>query len=89
MSYYHDEKMQKLFQLLVQPKTLDTIDLTESMIKNLITKTLAAQGSLKISQLNEITGLHYDILEEILGKMEKEDLCSQTAGGFLFAAWKL
>ncbi len=85
LSYYHDEKMQKLFQLLVQPKTLDTIDLTESMIKNLIIKTLAAHGSMKSSQLNEITGLHFDILEEVLGKLEKEDLCSQTAGGFLFA----
>ncbi|MCE5214696.1 MAG: ATP-binding protein, partial [Methanobacterium sp.] len=85
MSYYHDEKMEKLFLLLEQPKTLDTIDLSESMIKNLILKTLAAHGSLKSSQLNELTGLHFDILEEVLAKLEKEDLCSQTAGGFLFA----
>lgn len=85
MTYYHDKRMQKLFQLLAQPKTLETIDLPESFIKNLIIKTLAAHGSLKISQLNEITGLHFDILEECLNKLEKEDLCSQTAGGFLFA----
>lgn len=86
MSYYHDKKMKKLFQLLVQPKSLEEIDLSESLIKNLILKTLASHGSLKSSQLNEITGLHFDILEECLAKLEKEDLCSQTAGGFLFAS---
>lgn len=77
--------MQKLFELLEQPKTLEDMDLSESMIKNLILKTLAAHGNLKISQINEITGIHMDIIEECISKLEKEDLCTQTAGGFLFA----
>lgn len=85
MSYYHDERMQKLFQILEQPKSLDDIDLSESFIKNLVIKTLGTHGSLKSSQINEITGLHLDILEIVLNKLEKENLCSQTAGGFLFA----
>jgi predicted ATPase with chaperone activity len=86
LSYYHDERMEKLFELLKQPKTLDEIDLPQRVIKNLILKTLASRGSLKTSQLNELTGLHFNILEEVLGKMDKEGLCSQTAGGFLFAS---
>jgi predicted ATPase with chaperone activity len=77
--------MQKLFEILEQPKTVEDIDISESMIRNLILKTLAAYGSLKTSQLNEITGLHLDILEECIGKMEKDDFLSQTSGGFLFA----
>ena len=85
MSFYHDDRMKKLFEILEQPKTLEEIDLSESIIKNLILKTLAAYGSLKTSQLNEITGLHFDILEECIGKMEKDDFLSQTSGGFLFA----
>lgn len=85
MSYYHDKRMEKLFQILGQPKSLEEIDLSESFVKNLILKSLATYGSLKIKQLNEMTGLHFDILEDVLGKLEKDDLCSQTAGGFLFA----
>lgn len=85
MSYYHDKRMEKLFQILEQPKTLEEIDLSESFVKNLILKSLATYGSLKIRQLNEMSGLHFDILEDVLGKLEKTDLCSQTAGGILFA----
>ncbi len=85
MSYYHDDRMKKLFELLEQPKTLEDIDISESMIKNLILKTLASHGNLKTSKLNEITGLHFDILEECIAKLEKDDLCTQTSGGFLFA----
>ena len=85
MSYYHDGRMEKLFEILEQPKTLDEIDLKESFIKNLILKTLASYGSLKTSKLNEITGLHFDILEECINKLEKDGLVYQTAGGFLFA----
>src|SRR5690606_33896610 len=81
----HDKRMEKLFQILEQPKTLEEIDLSESFVKNLILKSLATYGSLKIKQLNEMSGLHFDILEDVLGKLEKTDLCSQTAGGILFA----
>lgn len=85
MSYYHDMRMEKLFQILRQPKTLEEIDLKESLIKDLILKTMASYGSLKTSQLNEITGLHFDILEECVNQLEKEGFVYQTAGGFLFA----
>lgn len=77
--------MEKLFQILEQPKKLDEVDLSESLIKNLILKALASRGNLKVKQLNEMTGLHLDILEDVLSKLVKEDLCYQSAGGVLFA----
>jgi predicted ATPase with chaperone activity len=84
MDYYHDEKMQKLFQLLEQPKSLKDMDVSDSFIKNLVLKIVSTYGSIKVSQINEITGLHVDILEEVLRALEKQDLCAQTGGGFLF-----
>jgi predicted ATPase with chaperone activity len=84
MDYYHDKRMQKMFQLLEQPKSLEEIDISESFIKNLILKILSSYGNIFVNQIHDITGLHVDILEEILQKLEKEDMCSQTGGGFLF-----
>ena len=84
MDYYHDEKMQKLFEMLKQPKTIEEIDLSVNFIKNLILKVIATYGSVQVSRIHEITGLHVDILEECLKEMEKDELCAPTGGGFLF-----
>jgi predicted ATPase with chaperone activity len=84
MDYYHDERMQKLFEVLEQPKSLDEIDLSDSFIKNLILKIISTYGNIKVSQISEITGLHMDILEKVLKSLEKDDLCAQTGGSFLF-----
>jgi predicted ATPase with chaperone activity len=84
--YYHDVKMQKLFQVLEEPKALDEIDLEKGFIQNLILKIINTYGNIKVQQIHEITGLHVDILEQCLKAMEKEDLVAQTAGGFLFAS---
>jgi predicted ATPase with chaperone activity len=84
--YYHDERMQKIFSLVEQPKTLTEIDISESFIKNLVLKLMSAYGNIKVTQLHDITGLHVDILEEILHILEKEDMCAQTGGGFLFSS---
>ena len=82
--YYHDIRMQKMFKLLEQPKSLEDIDISESFIKNLILKILSTYGNIVVNQIHDITGLHVDILEEVLQKLEKDDFCSQTGGGFLF-----
>ena len=84
MDYYHDERMQKLFEVLEQPKSLDEIDLSDSFLKNLVLKIISTYGNIKVSQISEITGLHTDILEKILKSLEKDDLCAQTGGSFLF-----
>ncbi|MCQ8905552.1 MAG: YifB family Mg chelatase-like AAA ATPase [Methanothermobacter sp.] len=84
MDYYHDEKMQELFELLKQPKTLDEIDLSPNFIKNLLLKIIATYGSIQVNRIHEITGLHVDILEACLKDMEKDELCAPTGGGFLF-----
>ena len=82
--YYHDERMQKMFQLVEQPKSLEDIDISESFIKNLVLKILSTYGNIIVNQIYEITGLHVDILEEVLQKLEKEGMCFQTGVGFLF-----
>ncbi len=82
--YYHDERMQKMFQLVEEPKSLETIDISEAFIKNLVLKILSTYGNIKVNQIHEITGLHTDILEATLRKLEKDDMCAQTGGGFLF-----
>ncbi|MGC9516248.1 MAG: ATP-binding protein [Methanomicrobiales archaeon] len=84
MDYYHDGKMRKLFAILKEPKSLDEIDLSTSFIKNLVLKVVSTYGNIKVSQINEITGLNFDILEEILKMLETDDLCAPTGGGFLF-----
>ena len=53
MNYYHDEKMEKLFQVLEQPKSLEEIDLSESFIKNLILKIISSYGNIKVNQIHD------------------------------------
>jgi hypothetical protein len=70
MEYYHDIKMQKLFQVLEEPKSLDEIDLSRGFIQNLLLKIINTYGNIKVQQMHEITGLHTDLLEECLKPME-------------------
>ncbi|HOI40433.1 MAG TPA: ATP-binding protein [Methanobacterium sp.] len=86
MEYYHDKLMQRLFQVLEQPKKMEDIDLSMDFVQNLILKVINTYGNIKVQQLNEVTGLHLDILEQCLKLMENENLVSQTGGGFLFAS---
>jgi predicted ATPase with chaperone activity len=86
MEYYHDKLMQRLFQVLEQPKKMEDIDLSMDFVQNLLLKIINTYGNIKVQQLQEICGLHLDILEECLKKMENENLVSQTGGGFLFAS---
>lgn len=86
MDYYHDTRMEKLFQVLEEPKSLEEIDLDRPFIQNLILKIMNTYGNIKVQQLHEITGLHLDILEVCLKQMEKDDEAVQTGGGFLFAS---
>lgn len=83
MNYYHDEKMQKLFGILKQPKSMEEIDISASFIKNLVIKIISGYGSIKVRQIHEITGLSVDILEKTLKKLEDENFCIPTSGGFL------
>ncbi|PKL57626.1 MAG: ATP-binding protein, partial [Methanomicrobiales archaeon HGW-Methanomicrobiales-5] len=76
--------MQRLFEILKQPKTLEEIDLSESFIKNLILKVISNYGHIKVNHIHEITGLHINILEKCLNDMEEEDLCAPIGGGFMF-----
>lgn len=82
--YYHDSRMKKMFQLLEEPKSLVEIDISEAFIKNLVLKIISTYGTIVVNQIHEITGLHVDILEEVLKKLDNEDMCGQTGGGFLF-----
>ena len=84
INYYHDKRMKKMFQLLEQPKSLEDIDISKSFIKNLILKIISSYGNIKVNEIHDITGLHVDILEEVLNELEKNNLCAQTGGGFLF-----
>jgi predicted ATPase with chaperone activity len=84
--YYHDTRMQKLFQVLEVPKSLDDIDLSKEFIQNLLLKIINTYGNIKVQQMHEIIGLHIDLLEQCLKPMEKKDLIGQTGGGFLFAS---
>ena len=49
--YYHDVKMQKLFQVLEEPKALDEIDLEKGFIQNLILKIINTYGNIKVQQI--------------------------------------
>lgn len=86
MEYYHDHKMQKLFQVMEEPKSLDDIDLSRPFIQNLLLKIINTYGNIAVQQMHEISGLHVDLLEQCLKPMEKENLIVQTGGGFLFAS---
>ncbi len=84
MDYYHDQKMQKLFELLTQPRTLEEMDLSSTFIKHLILKVIATYGNIKVNRIVQITGINVELIEIILREMEKEDLCAAVSGGFLF-----
>jgi len=86
LNYYHDERMDKMFKLVKQPKTLKDIDISESFIKNLVLKIISTYGIIRVNQIHDITGLHVDILEEILQKLESDNMCAQTGGSFMFSS---
>ncbi|MGB9936831.1 MAG: ATP-binding protein [Methanobacterium sp.] len=86
MNYYHDEKMEKIFEILKQPRNLEQLKLSESFIKNLILKIISSYGTIKTSLINEMTGIHWDILEQTLRKLEEDGFCAPTGGGFLFSS---
>jgi predicted ATPase with chaperone activity len=86
MNYYHDEMMEQIFEILKQPKSLKKLKLSENFVKNLILKIISSYGTVKTSRLNEMTGIHWDILEENLRKLEEDGFCAPTGGGFLFSS---
>jgi predicted ATPase with chaperone activity len=86
MSYYHDSKMENIFEVLKQPKTLEEIQLSESFVNDLILKIITSYGTVKTSTLFDITCIHWDILEKCLSKLEKEGLCAPVSGSFLFSS---
>jgi predicted ATPase with chaperone activity len=86
MDYYHGPKMEKLFKYLEQPRTLEELNLSESFIKDLILKIVSSFGTVKTSVINEITGIHWDIMEKVLNDLEKGGFCAPTSGGFLFSS---
>lgn len=85
--YYHDSRMKKMFQLLEEPKSLVEIDISEAFIKNLVLKIISTYGTIVVNQMHEITGLHVDILEEVLKKLDKEDMVAQTGEDSFFQVW--
>ena len=86
MSYYHDTKMEQIFETLKQPKTIEDIQLSESFLKDLILKILTSYGTVKTSTIYDITYVHWDILESCLSNLEKEGLCAPVSGSFLFSS---
>ncbi len=86
MSYYHDEQMQRIFENLKQPKTLEELRLSEVFVRDIILKIISGFGTVKTSRINEMTGIHWDILEEILRKTEQDGFCAQVGGSFLFSS---
>lgn len=86
MNYYHDAKMEKIFEILKQPRNLEDLELSTTFVKNLILKIISGYGTIKTSLINELTGIHWDILEEILYQLEEDGFCATTGGGFLFSS---
>ncbi|MGZ7134291.1 MAG: ATP-binding protein [Methanobacterium sp.] len=86
MNYYHDKRMKKIFEILKQPRSLEELQLSSIFVKNLILKIISSYGTIKTSLINEMTGIHWDILEETLGTLEKDGFCATTGGGFLFSS---
>lgn len=78
--------METIIQHLRQPKTIEDLKLPKALIRDLILKIIYGHGTVQTQRLNEITGLHWDILETVLRKMEDEGLCAQVAGSFLFSS---
>ncbi len=86
LNYYHNEQMETIIQQLRQPKTLEDLKLPKTLIRDLILKIIYGHGTVQTQRLNEITGLHWDILETVLRKLEDDGLCAQVGGGFLFSS---
>ena len=86
MDYYHGPKMDKLFERLKQPRNIDELKLSETFIKDLILKIISSYGTVKTSTINELTGIHWDIMEICLSELEKTGFCAATSGGFLFSS---
>jgi predicted ATPase with chaperone activity len=55
-------------------------------MNNLILKIISSYGTIKTSVINEMTGIHWDVLEETLRKLEEDGFCATTGGGFLFSS---
>jgi predicted ATPase with chaperone activity len=86
MNYYHDEQMVALFEELKQPKTLEELQLSETFVKDLLLKLIYSYGTIKTVTINEVTGLHWDIIETVLRKLENDEFCGQIGGSFLFSS---
>lgn len=86
MDYYHDEQMQELFEELKQPKTLEDLRLSDVFVRDLVLRIISAYGTVKTSRLNEMTAIHWDILEQTLRKIEEDGFCAQVGGSFLFSS---
>ena len=86
MDYYHDSKMEFIFKKLKQPRTLDELQLSKTFVKDLILKMISNYGTVKSSIINEVTGIHWDIMEVILSELEKNGYCAPVSGGFLFSS---
>ena len=86
MNYYHDELIEEIFKILKQPKCIEDLKLSENFVKNLILKIISSYGTIKTSRMNEMTGIHWDILEKNLRKLEEDGFCAPTGGGFLFSS---
>lgn len=86
MDYYHGPKMEKLFEKLKQPRNMGELQLSETFVKDLILKIISGYGTVKTSTINDITGIHWDVMELLLGEMEKTGFCAATSGGFLFSS---
>lgn len=86
MDYYHGPKMDKLFERLKQPKSIEDLKLSETFIKDLILKIISSYGTVKTSTINEVTGIHWDLMEIFLNELEKSGFCAATSGGFLFSS---
>ena len=86
MDYYHGPKMDKLFERLKQPKNIEDLKLSETFIKDLILKIIFSYGTVKTSTINELTGIHWDVMEIFLSELEKTGFCAATSGGFLFSS---
>ena len=69
MNYYHDELIEEIFKILKQPKCIEDLKLSENFVKNLILKIISSYGTIKTSRMNEMTGIHWDILEKNLRKL--------------------
>lgn len=86
MDYYHGPEMEALFEELKQPRNLEELQLSETFVKDLILKIISSYGTIKTSVINEFTGIHWDIMEVILGELEKNGFCAPVSGGFLFSS---